>query len=99
MPDIEEIIRQDKQEQVSAAPEDEDPHVPLEVLIDKRIQQFLDGFEERLARSMQRALDTVLHSLESRIQQLEEDQARILRHLGLDDRGPASPEDRGGVEL
>lgn len=48
------------------------------------LQAFLDGFQERLAASMQRALDTVTSDMDQRLRVVEEDQARILRHLGLD---------------
>ena len=44
---------------------------------------YLDELEARLARSMTKALDTVVAELEARLRSLEEDQARILRHLGM----------------
>jgi hypothetical protein len=58
----------------------------LETLLDMTAQTMrkeLNGFEERLATAMQKALDVVVSELDTRIHQLEEDQARILRHLGL----------------
>lgn len=61
----------------------------VQALVKEEIARFLSGFEERLAASMQRALDTVVSDLDDRLRSLEEDQARILRHLGLDRREPA----------
>jgi hypothetical protein len=48
------------------------------------IDEILEGLEDRLTQGMTKALDTVTTSMNSRLQALEEDQARILRHLGLD---------------
>ena len=43
----------------------------------------MDGFENRLAASMQKALDIVTAQQEQRIAALEQDVARLLRHTGL----------------
>lgn len=47
-------------------------------------KQWLAEFEVRLAKSMQKALDIVVEELGERLRAVEEDQARILRHLGLE---------------
>ncbi len=43
------------------------------------------GFEERLTIAFRKALDTVTVAQDARLKALEEDQARILRHLGLEE--------------
>ena len=50
------------------------------------LDEILDGLEDRLTIGMTKALDIVTAQLGARIQALEEDQARILRHLGLDNK-------------
>lgn len=59
---------------------------------DERIDLFLDGFEDRLARAMQKALDVVTADADARLRSLEEDQARILRHLGLAGEQKVNPD-------
>jgi hypothetical protein len=54
-------------------------------LLDEKLR-FLNGFEDRLARSMQKALDIVTSDYEHRIRQLEDDVAKLLHHTGLDKR-------------
>lgn len=56
----------------------------LEVVVVDALDGYLAGFEDRLASSIQKALDMVVHEYAERIRALEEDQARILRHLGLE---------------
>lgn len=51
--------------------------------IREELAKFSDGLEDRLAMAMTKALDTVMHEMDGRLRQLEEDQARILRHLGM----------------
>jgi len=51
------------------------------------LDEILAGMEDRLAIGMTKALDTTYASLVQQIKALEEDQARILRHLGIDQRG------------
>ena len=45
----------------------------------------LSGFEERLTTALKKALDIVTGEYNERLVTLEEDQARILRHLGLEE--------------
>lgn len=52
--------------------------------LDERFLKFVRGLEQRLADAMEKALDTVTHNYDERLRSLEEDQARILRHTGLD---------------
>lgn len=47
------------------------------------LNKFMDGFESRLSASMQKALDIVTAQQEQRIDALEQDVARLLRHTGL----------------
>ena len=49
----------------------------------RRFSMFAKGLEDRLADAMTKALDIVTADFKERIRDLEEDQARILRHLGL----------------
>ncbi len=55
----------------------------IKALIDEELEQFKKNLESALATSMRKALDTVAGEFEDRLQSLEEDQARILRHLDL----------------
>ena len=54
-----------------------------EEVCEERLKKFMDGFENRLAASMQKALDIVTAQQEQRIAALEQDVARLLRHTGL----------------
>lgn len=54
-------------------------------MIEARVTGFAAGLEERLASGMTKALDIVTADFNDRLQALEEDQARILRHLGLEE--------------
>ncbi len=51
----------------------------------KEIDKSYDALEVRLATAFRKALDTVVVDLEARQEQLEEEHARVLRHLGLED--------------
>lgn len=53
-------------------------------MIDEAMAKFLSGFEDRLAQSFQKALDTVVTEYNERFEQLEYDMARLLRHHGLE---------------
>ena len=55
----------------------------IRLLVDEEFEQRLKGFEERLATAMTKALDTVVEEYNARLRVLEEDQARINKHLGL----------------
>lgn len=55
----------------------------VEQIIDDALSRYDSGFEQRLAASFQKVLDTVMAEYDERVRELEEDQARILRHLGL----------------
>lgn len=55
----------------------------VKVIVADAIHSFSEGLEERLARGMTKALDIVTHDINERLRTIEEDQARILRHLGL----------------
>lgn len=55
----------------------------IRALIDETLEEFKAKLEATLATSMRKAFDTVLGEYEERIKSLEEDQARILRHLNL----------------
>lgn len=57
--------------------------------VEDRLGKYDDAFEQRLASAFQKALDIVAADYSTRIRRLEEDQARILRHLGIS----YSPED------
>lgn len=46
---------------------------------------FASALELRLASAMTKALDTVKSEFDTRLQELEEEHARVLRHLGLED--------------
>ena len=65
-------------------PFDSETETELRLMIQEEIQDFMDGFEDRLATSMRKALDTVTHGLEVRLRAVEEDVARVERHSGLD---------------
>lgn len=58
-------------------------YAELKVILDDRFTQFNSALEASLSSAMQKALDTVVTDLEDRLRQIEEDQARIMRHLGL----------------
>lgn len=49
----------------------------VKALVRQELARYNDGFETRLTLAIQRALDTVLSSLEDRIRTLEEDVARL----------------------
>lgn len=49
------------------------------------VREELAGFEQRLTVALTKALDIVTGEYSVRLITLEEDQARILRHLGLED--------------
>lgn len=53
-------------------------------IVDAELARFRSGLEDALATAMTKALDTVVGDVEGRLRQIEEDQARILRHLGLE---------------
>lgn len=55
----------------------------IKALVNERLQDFSAQLEKALALSMQKALDVVVADLDARLRALEEDQARILRHLGM----------------
>ncbi len=55
----------------------------VKALVDEELEAFKKQLESALATSMRKALDTVTTEYEDRLRSLEEDQARILRHLGL----------------
>jgi hypothetical protein len=55
----------------------------IKALVDEELEVFKKQLESALATSMRKALDTVTTEYEERLRSLEEDQARILRHLGL----------------
>lgn len=50
----------------------------------RELEHYNDAFEERLSLAIQKGLDSVVHEFQFRLRQVEEDQARILRHLGLE---------------
>lgn len=81
-----ELESEDEEEQVTI--EESADHLvtrqELEVIVVEALDGYLAGFEDRLASSIQKALDMVVHEYAERIRALEEDQARILRHLGLE---------------
>jgi len=51
----------------------------------EEIAAWADALEGRLATAMTKALDIVTATQNLRLKALEEDQARILRHLGLEE--------------
>jgi hypothetical protein len=55
----------------------------IKALVNAAFADAMQGFEQRLASSMQKALDIVTAQQEQRIQALEEDVARLLQHTGL----------------
>ena len=63
---------------------EDDEVIQVEVAIQEELSTYMTGFEDRLATAMQKALDVVTSGLDQRLQSLEMDQARVLRHLGLD---------------
>lgn len=56
----------------------------LSALMESKVDTYMAQFEGRLSTAMTKALDTVLYDTNERLTRIEEDQARILRHLGLD---------------
>lgn len=48
------------------------------------LDAYMAAFEERLALAITKGLDVAMAEFESRLRRLEEDQARVLRHIGLD---------------
>jgi hypothetical protein len=51
----------------------------VKALVNAELNKFMQGFESRLAISMQKALDIVTAQQEERIRSLEEDVARLQR--------------------
>ena len=49
------------------------------------VREELEGFEQRLTTALTKALDIVTGEYNQRLVNLEMDQARILRHLGLEE--------------
>lgn len=49
------------------------------------VRKELEGFEQRLTMALTKALDIVTGEYNARLVTLEEDQARVLRHLGLEE--------------
>jgi len=56
----------------------------IRLLAQEEVEKFNQGFEQRLTTAITKALDTVVEEYNARLTSLEEDQARILRHLGLE---------------
>jgi len=56
----------------------------IEKLVEEVFTRLMTGFEERLASAMQKALDTVVSEQNARIRAIEEDLAKIQRHMGLE---------------
>jgi len=55
----------------------------ISALVNAAFAEAMSGFEQRLASSMQKALDIVTAQQEQRIRALEEDLAKVIRHTGL----------------
>jgi hypothetical protein len=55
----------------------------IKALVNEAFAEAMQGFEQRLASSMQKALDIVTAQQEQRIRALEEDVARLQKHTGL----------------
>lgn len=56
----------------------------VQEIVRAELKDFSDGLQSRLEVAFRKALDTVTTEFEDRLQALEEDQARLLRHTGLD---------------
>lgn len=67
-------------------PFSEEDQYEIRELVAAAMHDYMRGFEQRLAISMTKALDIVTAEQNARLRRLEEDQARLLRHLGLDKR-------------
>ena len=59
-------------------------HDEVTEIVQAAISDYMQGFEQRLASSMQKALDTVTSSQDARLRALEEDLSKLLRRAGLD---------------
>ena len=57
----------------------------VRVLARDEISKFSETLEARLSVAFRKALDTVVTDLELRMEQLEAEHARVLRHLGLEE--------------
>ena len=57
----------------------------VRLLAQEEIEKFNHGFEQRLTTAITKALDTVVEEYKTRLQDLEEDMARVLRHTGLEE--------------
>ena len=54
----------------------------LQAVVREEVASYMEGFEDRLARGIQKGMDLVKHEMDERLRQIEEDLASILRHIG-----------------
>lgn len=52
-------------------------------IVQGELKKYDEGFEQRLARAIQKGFDRVLHDNDERLKAIEEDLAKLLRHTGL----------------
>jgi len=55
----------------------------VQQIVRAELERFNDGFEQRLADAIRKALDTSYMDLSERVRALEEDMAKLQRHTGL----------------